>query len=141
MSVFVNEHRQDYGVEPICRMPQIAPSAYYERLRKRREPERRSAQSKRDEFLKPEILRVFSEYFGVYGARKVWRQLRREKIEVARCTVARLMRDLGLQSVIRGEPKRTTISDKARFVRSIASTGTSTRRRRTGCGCRTLLMS
>ena len=85
MSVFVNEHRQDYGVEPICRMPQIAPSAYYERLRKRREPERRSAQSKRDEFLKPEILRVFSEYFGVYGARKVWRQLGREKIEVARC--------------------------------------------------------
>ena len=112
MTAFVDEHRQAYGVEPICRMLQIAPSAYYERLRKRREPERRSAQSKRDEILKPEILRVFSEHFGVYGVRKVWRQLGREKIEVARCTVARLMRDLGLQGVIRGKPKRTTISDK-----------------------------
>ncbi|MBN3868759.1 IS3 family transposase, partial [Gluconobacter kondonii] len=96
-----------------CRMLQIAPSAYYERLRKRREPERRSAQSKRDEILKPEILRVFSEYFGVYGARKVWRQLRREKIEVARCTVAGLMRDLDLQGINRGKPKRTTISIKS----------------------------
>lgn len=112
MTAFVDEHRQAYGVEPICRMLQIAPSAYYERLRKRPEPERRSAQSKRDEILKPEILRVFSEHFGVYGVRKVWRQLGREKIEVARCTVARLMRDLGLQGVIRGKPKRTTISDK-----------------------------
>lgn len=112
MTAFVDEHRQAYGVEPICRMLQIAASAYYERLRKRREPERRSAQSKRDEILKPEILRVFSEHSGVYGVRKVWRQLGREKIEVARCTVARLMRDLGLQGVIRGKPKRTTISDK-----------------------------
>ncbi|XAE42981.1 IS3 family transposase [Nguyenibacter vanlangensis] len=112
MTAFVDAHRAAYGVEPICRMLQIAPSAYYERLRKRREPDRRSAQSKRDEVLKPEILRVFSEHFGVYGVRKVWRQLGREKIEVARCTVARLMRDLGLQGVIRGKPKRTTISDK-----------------------------
>jgi len=112
MTAFVDEHRAAYGVEPICRMLQIAPSAYYERLRKRREPDRRSAQSKRDDALKPEILRVFSEHFGVYDVRKVWRQLRRENITAARCTVARLMRDLGLQGVIRGKPKRTTISDK-----------------------------
>jgi len=93
-------------------MLQIGPSAYYERLRKRREPERRSAQRKRDEILKPEILRVFSEHLGVYGVRKVWRQPRRESFHAARCTVARLMRDLGLQGVIRGKPKRTTIRDK-----------------------------
>jgi len=113
MTAFVDEHRQDYGGDPVCRMLQIAPSAYYERVRKRREPNRRSAQSKRDEVLKPEILRVFSEHFGVYGLRKVWRQLCRENVSVARCTVARLMRDLSLQGVIRGKAKRTTISDKS----------------------------
>jgi len=113
MSAFVDEHRQDYWVKPIYRMQQIAPSAYYERLRKRRESERRSAKSKRNEFLKLEILRVFSEHFGVYGVWKVWRQLCRENVSVARCTLARLMRDLGLQGVIRGKPKRTTISDKS----------------------------
>jgi len=111
MTAFVDEHRAAYGVEPICKMLQIAPSAYYERLRKRREPGRRSVREQRDAELKPEILRVFSEHFGVYGVRKVWRQLLRENITAARCTVARLMRDLGLQGVIRGKPKRTTISD------------------------------
>jgi transposase InsO family protein len=99
------------------------------------------AQSKRDEILKPEILRVFSEHFGVYGVRKVWRQLRRENVQAARCTVARLMRDLGLQGVIRGKPKRTTVSDKSGPVRSTASTGDSGHRRRTGCGCRISPMS
>ena len=111
MTAFVDEHRAAYGVEPICKMLQIAPSAYYERLRKRREPGRRSVREQRDAELKPEILRVFSEHFGVYGVRKVWRQLLRENITAARCTVARLMRDLGLQGVIGGKPKRTTISD------------------------------
>ncbi|GEC62007.1 hypothetical protein GOX01_23380 [Gluconobacter oxydans] len=97
MTAFVDEHRAAYGVEPICKMLQIALSAYYERLRKRREPGRRSVREQRDAELKPEILRVFSEHFGVYGVRKVWRQLLRENITAARCTVARLMRDLGLQ--------------------------------------------
>jgi hypothetical protein len=71
MTAFIDTHRQEYGVEPICRVPQIAPSAYYERVRKRREPHRRSARERQDEALKPEILRVFDENFGVYGVRKV----------------------------------------------------------------------
>src|SRR5438067_5485227 len=113
MTAFVDAHRQEYGVEPICRLLEIAPSAYHERVRKRREPQRRSAREQRDDVLKPEILRVFNENFEVYGVRKIWRQMRREGFSVARCTIERLMRDLGLQGVIRGKPKRTTVSDKA----------------------------
>lgn len=102
-----------YGVEPICRVLPIAPSSYHERVAQRRDPGRRSARSRRDDEIKPEIMRVFAENFGVYGVRKVWRQMKREGFEVARCSVERLMRDLGLQGVIRGKPVRTTISDKA----------------------------
>jgi putative transposase len=94
------------------RLP-IAPSTYHERLAKRRDPALQSARVRRDEDLKPEVLRVFAENFGVYGVRKVWRQMKREGFDVARCTVQRLMRDLGLQGVIRGKPVRTTIADKA----------------------------
>ncbi|MEG8223609.1 IS3 family transposase [Sphingomonas sp. HH69] len=110
---FIDEHRDAYGVEPICRVLPIAPSTYHERVAQRRDPLRQTARVKRDKALKPEILRVFAENFGVYGVRKVWRQMKREGFEVARCTVERLMRDLGLQGVIRGKPVRTTISDKA----------------------------
>jgi transposase InsO family protein len=113
MTAFVDAHRQEYGVEPICRLLEIAPSAYHERVRKRREPRRRSAREQRDDVLKPEILRVFNENFEVYGVRKIWRQMRREGFSVARCTIERLMRDLGLQGVIRGKPKRTTVSGKS----------------------------
>ena len=113
MIAFIDEHRDAYGVEPICRALPIAPSSYHERVAQRRDPCRRSSRSKRDEVLKPEIMRVFAENFGVYGVRKVWRQMQREGFDIARCSVARLMRDLGLQGVIRGKPVRTTISDKA----------------------------
>jgi putative transposase len=113
MTAFIDAHRQEYGVEPICRVLQIAPSAFYERVRKRREPHRRSAREQQDEALKPKVLRVFNENFGVYGARKVWRQMGRDGFAVARCTIERLMGELGLQGVIRGKPKRTTISDKS----------------------------
>ena len=113
MIAFIDEHRDAYGVEPICRVLPIAPSSYHERVAQRRDPGRRSARSQRDEGLKPEVMRVFAENFGVYGVRKVWRQMKREGFDVARCSVARLMRDLGLQGVIRGKPVRTTISDKA----------------------------
>jgi putative transposase len=113
MIAFIDEHRDAYGVEPICRVLPIAPSSYHERVAQRRDPGRRSARSQRDEGLKPEVMRVFAENFGVYGVRKVWRQMQREGFGVARCSVARLMRDLGLQGVIRGKPVRTTISDKA----------------------------
>lgn len=113
MIAFIDEHRDAYGVEPICRVLPIAPSSYREHIAKRRDPARRSARCQRDETLKPEVMRVFAENFGVYGVRKVWRQMQREGFDVARCSVARLMRDLGLQGVIRGKPVRTTISDKA----------------------------
>ena len=113
MIAFIDEHRDAYGVEPICRVLPIAPSSYHERVAQRRDPGRRSARSQRDDEIKPEIMRVFAENFGVYGVRKVWRQMQREGFGVARCSVERLMRDLGLQGVIRGKPVRTTISDKA----------------------------
>ena len=91
----------------------IAPSTYHDHVAKRVDPTKLLARAKRDRALRPEIRRVFKENFEVYGARKVWRQLGREGIPVARCTVERLMADLGLQGAIRGKPVRTTISDKA----------------------------
>jgi putative transposase len=113
MIAFIDEHREAYGVEPICRVLPIDPSTYHERVAQRRDPARQSARARRDQALKPEVRRVFAENFAVYGVRKVWRQMGREGFDVARCTVERLMRDMGLQGVIRGKPVRTTISDKA----------------------------
>ncbi len=110
---FIDDHRGAYGVEPICRVLPIAPSTYHAHVARRVDPALLPERAKRDDVLKPEIQRVFEENFGVYGVRKVWRQLKREGHGVARCTVARLMRGLGLQGVIRGRPVRTTIGDKA----------------------------
>jgi putative transposase len=110
---FIDDHRGVYGVEPICKLLPIAPSTYYAHLAKRTDPEKCSERAKQDAALAPEIERVFSENFHVYGVRKVWRQMQREGHGVARCTVARLMQNMGLQGVIRGKPVRTTISDKA----------------------------
>ena len=98
---------------PICRILEIAPSTYHERVRCRENPETASLRARRDGKLKEEIRRVFDENFQVHGARKVWRQLLREGHGVARCTVERLMHAMGLQGVIRGRKPRTTISDKA----------------------------
>ena len=109
MIAFIDEHRAVHGVEPICKVLPIAPSSYHDHIAKRADPERLSARAKRDLMLKPEIERVFTENFEVYGARKVWRQLNRESIPVARCTVERLMSELGLQGVIRGKRIRTTV--------------------------------
>src|SRR5258707_13667566 len=108
MTAFVDAHRQEYGVEPICRLLKIAPSAYHERVRKRREPRRRSAREQRDDVLKPEILRVFNENFEAYGVRKIWRQMRREGFSVARCTIERPMRDLCLTGFLPRITKRQT---------------------------------
>ncbi len=110
---FVDAYRDDHGVEPICRVLAIAPSTYHESVRRRAAPETAPARVRRDAILRVEIRRVFNENFQVYGVRKVWRQLLREGIEVARCTVTRLMADMGLQGVIRGKPVKTTVSDKA----------------------------
>lgn len=113
MIAFIDEHRDVYGVEPICRLLPIAPSTYYEHVARRRDPGKLPARAKRDAELCGEIQRVWEENFRVYGVRKVWRQLRREGIEVARCTVERLKKVMGLQGVVRGETIRTTRSDKA----------------------------
>jgi len=114
MIAFIDDHRQDHGVEPICRVLPIAPSTYHLNAAKRTDPSKLSLRAQRDLALKPEIARVFADNYGVYGIRKIWRQMQREGFDVARCTVARLMRSMGLlQGVIRGKPVRTTISNKS----------------------------
>ncbi|MER9136153.1 IS3 family transposase [Mesorhizobium sp. M0830] len=113
MIAFIDDHRQAHGVEPICKVLPIAPSTYHDHVAKRIDPSRLSARVKRDEALKDEVRRVFEANFRVYGVRKIWRQLQREGFDVARCTVARLMRAMGLEGIIRGKPIRTTVSDKA----------------------------
>jgi len=113
MVAFVDAHRDDFGIEPICGMLPIAPSTYYQHKVLQANPELRSTRAKRDDELIPEIQRVWDENQQVYGARKVWRQLNREDFEVARCAVERLMRKIGLQGVVRGRSFKTTIPDDA----------------------------
>ena len=113
MIAFIDDHRADFGVEPICRMLPIAPSTYHAHAARRADPAGLPARTRRDAELKGDIQRVFQDNFEVYGARKVWRQLRREGQDVARCTVERLMKDLGIQGAVRGKPARTTVSDKS----------------------------
>ncbi|MCV2371412.1 IS3 family transposase [Roseateles oligotrophus] len=108
---FIDEHRDTYEVEPICKVLQVAPSCYRRRAAHRRDPLKRCARAKRDEELVPQIERVWQANMQVYGAEKVWRQLAREGTVVARCTVERLMRNLGLRGVKRGKVMRTTVSD------------------------------
>jgi len=103
--------RDAFGVEPVCRQLQIAPSGYRHHVALRRNPEQRSQRVRRDEVLAPEIERVWQVNLQVYGADKVWRQLNREGVVVARCTVERLMRRQGLRGVVRGKVVRTTVSD------------------------------
>ncbi|EFK2540227.1 IS3 family transposase, partial [Escherichia coli] len=105
--------REQYGVGPLCSELHIAPSTYYHCQQQRHHPDKRSARAQRDDWLKKEIQRVYDENHQVYGVRKVWRQLLREGIRVARCTVARLMAVMGLAGVLRGKKVRTTISRKA----------------------------
>ena len=111
MNAYIDQHRDTYGVEPICDVLQVAPSAYRRHAARQRNPELRSARAKRDERLMPHIERVWQANLQVYGADKVWKQMNREDIVVARCTVERLMRRLGLQGVRRGKTVRTTVPD------------------------------
>ena len=113
MIAFIDKYRSAYGVEPICRVLPIAPSTYYAHAHRRANPNTAPPRVQNDTALRPEIQRVFDENFCVYGHRKVWHQLLREGYDVARCTVARLMRNMGLRGVIRGRRVRTTINDKA----------------------------
>jgi len=114
MVAFIGDHRETYGVEPICRVLPIAPSTYYEQRARRVAPSRLPRRLVRDAELREEIERVWKENRSVYGARKVWRQLKREGFDVARCTVERLMAQMGLRGVVRGRVfRRTTIVDEA----------------------------
>ncbi|XGZ78300.1 IS3 family transposase (plasmid) [Shigella flexneri] len=113
MMPLLDKLREQYGVGPLCSELHIAPSTYYHCQQQRHHPDKRSARAQRDDWLKKEILRVYDGNHQVYGVRKVWRQLLREGIRVARCTVARLMAVMGLAGVLRGKKVRTTISRKA----------------------------
>lgn len=113
MIAFIDDHRKAHGIEPICRVLPIAPSTYHDHAARAADPRKLSARAKRDTILKVEVRRVFDENFGVYGVRKVWWQMKREGFDVARCTVSRLMREMGLKGVVRGRSIRTTIPDIA----------------------------
>jgi transposase InsO family protein len=110
---YIDEHKDRFGVEPICKMLPIAPSTYYELKAREADPGRIPARVRRDAALKPQIQRVWQENFCAYGVRKTWKQLKREQIKVARCTVQRLMRQMGLCGVTRGKAfKITTVADE-----------------------------
>jgi transposase InsO family protein len=113
MIAFIDDHREAYGVEPICRVLPIAPSTYHAHVAGRADPAKASPRARQDQVLRVQIQRVHAANFGVYGARKVWRQLGREGVVVARCTVERLMRQMGLQGAVRGRETRTTMSNPA----------------------------
>ena len=111
MLAFIDAHRDQFGVESICKLLPIAPSTYYEHKARMRDPKRIPRRLQRDAELRGSIRRVWEQNFHAYGARKVWKQLHREQIPVARCTVERLMRQEGLRGVVRGRRKRTTIAN------------------------------
>ena len=113
MVSFIDQHRDAYGVEPICAELPIAPSTYYEYKAREADPSRVPARHRRDAEMVVDIRRVWEENFRVYGARKVWKQLNREQVRIARCTTERLMRKLGIQGVKRGKGYKTTIPDDA----------------------------
>src|SRR5258708_18783676 len=113
MRAFIDDHRDVYGVEPICRVLPIAPSTYHVHAARRADPGKSSARAWRDAALRSEIRRVWEANFRVYGGRKVWRQLRREGVAVARCTTARLMRQMGLAGEIRRRAGKYTDSHRA----------------------------
>ena len=112
MTTFIDDHRSVYGVEPICSVLPIAPPTYYEQRVRQADPSRLPERTRRDLALMEEIKRVWNENRQVYGARKAWLQLHREGFPVARCTVERLMRQMGLRGVVRGKKVRTTIPDE-----------------------------
>jgi len=109
MITYIDNNREAHGVESICKVLPIAPSTYYDHKDKQRNPDKRSSRAKRDDVLKVDIQRIWEENFRVYGVRKVWRQLKREDVDVARCAVERLMKTQGLRGVIRGRRIKTTL--------------------------------
>ena len=108
---FIDAHREELGIEPICRELAIAPSSYHEHAVRLADPDRRPARALRDDEIREQISRVHEASFGLYGTRKVWHQLRRQGIKVAKCTVERLMRGMGLAGIRRGKTCVTTVSN------------------------------
>ena len=127
MIAFIDDHRGAHGVEPICKVLPIAPSTYHAHVAKQRDQAKLSARARQDAALKIEVRRVFDENFRVYGVRKVWRQLKREGFDVARCTVSRLMRDMGLRGVIRRQIHQNHDQRRPRHARWITSIASSRR--------------
>ena len=119
MIAFIDDHRRAHGVEPICKVLPIAPSTYHAHVAKRRDPARLSARARRDVALKVEVRRVFDQNFSVYGVRKVWRQLKREGFDVARCTVSRRV----LADMIQNHPHRAGADLRRKLVRRLACHG------------------
>ena len=138
MIAFIEAHKERFGVEPICRVLQFAPSTYWSAKRR---PS--SDRARRDQRLLGEIRRVHTENFGVYGARKIWAQLNREGTSVARCTIERLMRSIGLRGAVRGKPRRTTVPCQTshHVLHRIWSIATSAHRPRIASGSPTSPMS
>jgi putative transposase len=112
MVTFIDDHRKTYGVEPICRVLPIAPSTYFRHKAEQRDPTKRSARAQRDAVLRAIIRRIWNENHHVYGPRKVWRQMGREKLRAARCRVRRLMREMGLAGAVRGRAWTTTTASQ-----------------------------
>ena len=137
MADFIETNRGRYGVESICSVLPIAPSTFYEHQAREKNPDRLPARAKRDAKLRVEIDRVWRENRQVYGVRKVWKQLNRENTDVARCTVERLMREMGLEGVVRGRKIKTTIQNEVALrPASILWIGTSARPVPMSCGSR-----
>ena len=141
MKAFIDDHRDVYGVEPICRVLLIAPSTYHAHVARRADPGRLPARAKCDAALMIEIRRVFEANFFVYGVRKVWRQLGREGIVAARCTVARLMRTMGLQGAVRAGKSAPPSPTRLQPARLTGSTANSRHRGQTPCGSQISLTS
>lgn len=132
MSLFIDEHRETFGVQPICRVLQFAPSTYYAVKEQQRAPSKRALS---DRGLLAEIRRVHEASGGLYGVRKVWWQLRRDGVPAARCSVQRLMRKHGLEGVLRGKRRRTTVpGDRAARPADLVDRDFTAR---TACGSRT----
>lgn len=115
---FIDAHRGELGIEPICRELAIAPSSYHEHAARLADPQLRSARVRRDDAIRQEIARVHEASFGLYGTRKVWHQLRREGVKVAKCTVERLIHAMGLAGIRRGKTCVTTVSNPRCHARS-----------------------
>ena len=141
MIAFIGNHRGAHGVEPNRKGLPIAPPTWHVHVARRADPTRLSQRARQDAIRENKIRRVFAENFRICGVRKVWRQLRRDGEDIARCAMERLVRKMGLREVIRGKPVKVTISDKAALVLWIMSIVSSRRQSRTHCGSRTSRMS